>query len=108
MTTLVAPVRLARPRRLRVPRSVLIGAAGAGGVALQVWALTRSGISSRAVAARMVAFLVLLYSFYAVTVATVGLGLWSGVLPGGGSALLTIVPGVLALALIGGALGGSR
>src|SRR5437764_11384336 len=86
----------------------LFGAAGAGGVALQLWALRRAGISSRTVAARMVAFLVLLYSFYAVTVATVGFGLWSGVLPGGGSALLTIVPGVLALVMIGGALGSSR
>src|SRR5436190_10085339 len=86
----------------------VFGAAGAGGVAVQIWALTRSGISSRTVAARMVAFLVLLYSFYAITVATGGLGWWGGVLPGGGSALLTIVPGVVALAMIGGALGGSR
>lgn len=86
----------------------LFGAAGAGGVALQVWALRRAGISGRTVAARMVAFLVLLYSFYAVTVAVVGLGLWTGVLPGGGSAVLTVVPGALAVALIGGALGSSR
>jgi uncharacterized membrane protein YbhN (UPF0104 family) len=86
----------------------LFGAAGAGGVALQVWALKRAGIAGRTVAARMVAFLVLLYSFYAVTVAAVGFGLWSGALPGGGSALLTVVPGVLALAVIGGALGSSR
>jgi uncharacterized membrane protein YbhN (UPF0104 family) len=86
----------------------LFGAAGAGGVALQIWALKRSGISSRTVAARMVAFIVLLYSFYAITVATVGLGLWSGLLPGGGSALLTVVPGALALVVIGGALASSR
>jgi uncharacterized membrane protein YbhN (UPF0104 family) len=86
----------------------VFGAAGAGGVALQVWALKHSGISGRTVAARMVAFLVLLYSFYAVAVAGVGFGLWSGVLPGGGSAVLTIVPGALALALIGGALASSR
>jgi uncharacterized membrane protein YbhN (UPF0104 family) len=86
----------------------LFGAAGAGGVALQVWALRRAGLSGRTVAARMVAFLVLLYSFYAVTVAAVGLGLWSGVLPGGGSPLLTIVPGVTAVAIIGGALLSSR
>ncbi|HEX6713381.1 MAG TPA: hypothetical protein VF066_08345, partial [Thermoleophilaceae bacterium] len=46
----------------------VFGAAGAGGVALQVWALRRAGLSGRTVAARMVAFLVLLYSFYAVTV----------------------------------------
>jgi uncharacterized membrane protein YbhN (UPF0104 family) len=56
----------------------------------------------------MVAFLVLLYSFYAVTVAVVGVGLYTGVLPGGGSALLTVVPGVAALLLIGGALASSR
>ena len=86
----------------------LFGAAGAGGVALQVWALRRAGLSSRTVAARMVAFLVLLYSFYAVTVAVVGLGLWTGLLPGGGPAVLTALPGVLALVLIGGALGASR
>jgi uncharacterized membrane protein YbhN (UPF0104 family) len=86
----------------------LFGAAGAGGVALQVWALRRAGLSARMVAARMVAFLVLLYSFYAVTVAAVGLGLWSGFLPGGGSPLLTIVPGVAAVGIIGGALASSR
>jgi uncharacterized membrane protein YbhN (UPF0104 family) len=86
----------------------VFGAAGAGGVALQVWALRRAGLSGRTVAARMVAFLVLLYSFYAVTVAVVGFGLWTGVLPGGGSALLTVVPGVAALAIIGGALASSR
>ena len=86
----------------------VFGAAGAGGVALQVWALRRAGLSNRTVAARMVAFLVLLYSFYAVTVAVVGVGLYTGVLPGGGSALLTVVPGVAALLLIGGALASSR
>jgi uncharacterized membrane protein YbhN (UPF0104 family) len=86
----------------------VFGAAGAGGVALQVWALRRAGLSGRSVASRMVAFLVLLYSFYAVTVAVVGLGLWTGVLPGGGSALLTVVPGVAAVAIIGGALAASR
>jgi uncharacterized membrane protein YbhN (UPF0104 family) len=86
----------------------IFGAAGAGGVALQVWALRRAGLSGRTVAARMVAFLVLLYSFYAVAVAVVGVGLWTGVLPGGGSPLLTVVPGVAAVALIGGALLSSR
>src|SRR4051812_36484873 len=86
----------------------VFGAAGAGGVALQVWALRRAGLAGRTVAARMVAFLVLLYSFYAVTVAVVGLGLYTGVLPGGGSALFTVVPGAAALLIIGGALASSR
>jgi uncharacterized membrane protein YbhN (UPF0104 family) len=86
----------------------LFGAAGAGGVALQIWALRRAGLSGRSVAARMVAFIVLLYSFYAITVAVVGVGLWSGVLPGGGSPVLTLVPGAAAVAIIGGALLSSR
>lgn len=86
----------------------MFGAAGAGGVALQVWALRRAGLSGRSVAARMVAFIVLLYSFYAITVAVVGFGLWTGVLPGGGSLALTVVPGVAALVVIGGALLSSR
>ena len=86
----------------------LFGAAGAGGVALQVWALRRAGLQGRTVGARMVAFIVLLYSFYAVTVALVGFGLWTGVLPGGGSPVLTIVPGAAALVIIGGALASSR
>jgi len=86
----------------------LFGAAGAGGVALQVWALRRAGLHGRTVAARMVAFIVLLYSFYAVTVAAVGIGLWTGLLPGGGSPLLTVVPAVASVVVIGGALLASR
>jgi uncharacterized membrane protein YbhN (UPF0104 family) len=86
----------------------VFGAAGAGGVALQVWALRRAGLSGRTVGARMVAFIVLLYSFYAITVAVVGLGLATGVLPGGGSFALTVLPGIVAVVVIGGALASSR
>jgi uncharacterized membrane protein YbhN (UPF0104 family) len=86
----------------------LFGAAGAGGVALQVWALRRSGISSRTVTARMIAFLVLLYSFYMVTVAVVGLGLGTGLLPGGGAPVLTLVPAALAISVIALTLGSGR
>ena len=83
----------------------LFGAAGAGGIALQVWALRRSGMPGRTVGTRMLGFLVLLYSFYALAVAAVGLGLWTGVLAGGGSIGLTLIPGIAALALVAGALG---
>jgi uncharacterized membrane protein YbhN (UPF0104 family) len=82
----------------------LLGAAGAGGIALTVWALNRSGMSTRTVATRMLGFMVLLYSFYALAVAAVGFGLWSGVLAGGGSVALTLVPGLVALGLVGGAI----
>jgi uncharacterized membrane protein YbhN (UPF0104 family) len=53
----------------------------------------------------MLGFMVLLYSFYALAVAGVGFGLWSGVLSGGGSVALTLVPGIVALVLVGGAIG---
>src|SRR4051794_4626437 len=75
----------------------LLGAAGAGGIALTVWALRAAGIPTRTIASRMAAFLVLLYSFFALSVAVIGLGLGVGILPGGGSAALTLLPGLAAL-----------
>ena len=78
----------------------VFGAAGAGGIAVTVWALRRAGLAARTIAARMAGFLVLLYSLYAVAVATVGIGLWTGLLPGGGSTALTLVPGLAALGIV--------
>src|SRR3954469_18600461 len=60
----------------------LLAAAGAGGVALTAWALKRSGMESRTVARRMVAFLVLLYSVYVGAMLLAGLGLWLGLFRG--------------------------
>src|SRR3954452_2299852 len=74
----------------------VFGAAGAGGIAVTVWALRRAGLAARTIAARMAGFLVLLYSFYAIAVALVGIGLATGVLAGGGSTALTLVPGLIA------------
>ncbi|MFL5910560.1 MAG: YbhN family protein [Gaiellaceae bacterium] len=78
----------------------VFGAAGAGGIAVTVWALRRAGLAARTIAARMAGFLVLLYSLYAVAVATVGIGLWTGLLSGGGSTALTLVPGLAAVGLV--------
>jgi uncharacterized membrane protein YbhN (UPF0104 family) len=77
----------------------LFAAAGAGGVALTAWALRRSGMEPRLVACRMVAFMVLLYVIYAATVMICGIGLASGLLPGGGSFALTILPAAAAAIL---------
>jgi len=77
----------------------LFAAAGAGGIALTAWALRRSGMESRLVACRMVAFMVLLYVIYAGAVLLDGIGLGIGVLPGEGSFALTIVPAVAAAVL---------
>jgi uncharacterized membrane protein YbhN (UPF0104 family) len=74
----------------------LFAAAGAGGVALTVWALSRAGMEARAVARRMVAALVLQYSVYLAALIFFGAGLALGILPGGGPFELTAIPAMLA------------
>jgi putative heme transporter len=81
----------------------LFAAAGAGGVALTAWALRRSGMERRLVACRMVAFLVLLYVVYAGSLLIDGIGLGSGLFPGGGSFAITIVPAIVAALLFAAA-----
>jgi len=78
----------------------LFAAAGAGGIALTAWALRRSGMEARLVACRMVAFLVLLYSVYMLTVLILGPGLYYGVFPGGGSFAITVLPAIFAAGVI--------
>lgn len=75
----------------------LFASAGAGGIALTAWALKKSGMEARDVAARMTTFMVVLYGVYMGALLLGGLGLYTGVLPGGGSFAMTIVP-----ALFGG------
>ena len=77
----------------------LFAAAGAGGVALTAWALRRSGMEPRLVACRMVAFLVLLYVVYAGSLLIGGIGLGTGLFPGGGSFAITFVPAIVAALL---------
>ncbi|MGO8904065.1 MAG: flippase-like domain-containing protein [Solirubrobacteraceae bacterium] len=78
----------------------LFAAGGAGGVALTAWALRRSGMEPRLVACRMVAFLVLLYSVYMGSLLIDGIGLGTGLFPGGGSFAITIVPAIVAAILL--------
>jgi uncharacterized protein (TIRG00374 family) len=79
----------------------LFAAAGAGGVAMTAWALRRSGMEPRLVATRMVAFIVLLYVIYAGSLLLDGIGLGTGLFPGGGSFAITIVPAIVAAGLLG-------
>lgn len=81
----------------------LVAAAGAGGVAVTAWALGRAGLHAEVIACRMVASLVLQYSVYLAALIVCGLGLWTGVLPGGGSIAITLVPAALA-AVLGAAI----
>ena len=78
----------------------LFASGGAGGIALTAWALKKSGMEARDVAARMTTFLVLLYAVYMAALLFGGLGLYTGVVPGGGSFAMTVVPAIFGGAVI--------
>lgn len=74
----------------------LFSAGGAGGLALQYWALRRAGMPRRRAACRMLAFLVLLYTVYLAAIVIFGVLLRTDVLPGAAPAGGTIVPAAIA------------
>lgn len=82
----------------------LFASGGAGGVVLTAWALRRSGLERADVAARMTAFLVLLYSVYMGALVIGGIGLWTGVLAGPAPVGMTLVPAAFGALVIGVAL----
>jgi uncharacterized membrane protein YbhN (UPF0104 family) len=82
----------------------LLATAGAGGIALTAWAMRRAGMERSDVGARMVTFTVLLYSVYMFALIFGGLGLYTGVLHGGGSAAVTLAPALLGATVIAIAL----
>jgi uncharacterized membrane protein YbhN (UPF0104 family) len=86
----------------------LLASAGAGGVALTAWAMRRSGMDRPTVAARMTTFLVLLYSVYMAALVLGGAGLALGILPGGGSLAITVVPALFGAAVIATGLAAQR
>jgi putative heme transporter len=79
--------------------STFFSAAGAGGLIIIFWALRKAGMDARRAACRMVALLVLLYSFYALAVVAFGILLRTGVLSGSNPTGGTIVPAAIAGAL---------
>ena len=78
----------------------LLSAGGAGGIVITYWALRKAGMPRRQSACRMVAFLVLLYAVYMLTVLVNGILLETGVLSGRNPAGLTIIPAAIAGGLI--------
>ncbi len=73
----------------------LFSAGGAGGIVLTYWALRKAGMPRKESAARMVAFLVLLYGVYMLTLLINGVLLRTGVFEGPAPAGLTIVPAAI-------------
>src|SRR3954470_13261449 len=72
--------------------STFFSAAGAGGLIIIYWALRKAGMEARRAACRMVALLVLLYSFYALALIVFGVLLYTDVLPGSNPTGGTLVP----------------
>jgi uncharacterized protein (TIRG00374 family) len=76
--------------------STFFSAAGAGGLIIIYWALRKAGMEARRAACRMVALLVLLYSFYALALVLFGVLLRTGVLHGSHPTGGTIIPAAVA------------
>jgi uncharacterized protein (TIRG00374 family) len=74
----------------------LFSAGGAGGIVLTYWALRKAGMPRKETAARMVAFLVLLYAVYMFTLVINGILLSAGVFDAPAPPGLTIVPAAFA------------
>ena len=82
----------------------LVAAAGAGGVAVTVWALDRAGMEAHQIATRMVASIALQYAVYLAAIVVFGVALAVGVLPGPAPFALTVIPALLSLLLAGAVL----
>ncbi len=78
----------------------LFAAAGAGGIALTAWALRRSGMERRLVAARMVTFMALLYGVYMSALVVDGVGLYLNLWPGSAPFAITIIPAIFGAVVI--------
>jgi uncharacterized protein (TIRG00374 family) len=73
----------------------LLPAGGAGGLALGVWALRQAGMPTGHIARRTVAFFVVTSAANFFVLVLVGIGVFAGVVAGGGSAALTLVPALI-------------
>lgn len=81
----------------------LVATAGAGGIALTVWALRGFGYTGAGIADGIVCYDILQYSVYMASLVVVGFGLWSGLFAGPAPVGLTLVPaifGVLVIAVV--------
>jgi uncharacterized protein (TIRG00374 family) len=78
----------------------LLAAAGAGGIALTVWALRAVGLSAAEVATGMVCYEILTYAVFMGALAIAGFGLWLGLFAGPAPVWVTLVPACFASSVI--------
>jgi uncharacterized membrane protein YbhN (UPF0104 family) len=82
----------------------LVPTGGVGGAALTIWAFRRAGLAAREATGTLLAFLVVLYSVFLVSIAVAGGLLALGVASGDGPLVLTALPAAGALLAIAGSL----
>src|SRR5208283_5235481 len=75
-------------------------AAGAGGIALTVWALHGFGLPAAEVADGMVCYEILTYGVFMAALAIGGFGLWLGLFSGPAPVGVTLVPAIFAVAMM--------
>jgi uncharacterized protein (TIRG00374 family) len=78
----------------------IFATAGAGGIALTIWALRATGLPADEVATGMVCYEILTYGVYMGALVVGGLGLWLGVFAGKAPLGLTLIPALFGLAVI--------
>jgi len=78
----------------------LLATAGAGGIALTVWALRAVGLSAAEVATGMVCYEILTYAVFMGALAIAGFGVWLGLFAGPAPVGVTLVPACFASAVI--------
>ena len=78
----------------------LLATAGAGGIALTVWAMRGWGLSGADVADGMACYEILTYGLYMIALAGAGWGLWFGVFSGPHPVGLTLIPAATATAVL--------
>ncbi len=84
--------------------NALLPTGGAGGLALGAWALSRSGVPGSHIARRTVAFFLLTSLPNVLALIVVGVALALGVVPGHASLALTLIPAAVAAGAIAGVL----
>ncbi|MGZ5356995.1 MAG: lysylphosphatidylglycerol synthase transmembrane domain-containing protein [Solirubrobacterales bacterium] len=82
----------------------LLATAGAGGIVLLAWALSRAGMAAREITDRAATFFVLLYGIYMAALIVGGMGLRLGIFSGPAPFGMTMVPAALGAAAIAVAL----
>jgi putative heme transporter len=78
----------------------ILATAGAGGIALTVWALRAAGLPAADVATGMVCYEILTYAVYMGALVIFGLGLWFGIFAGTAPLGITLIPALFGLAVI--------